>query len=236
MYKGNKVLCIIPVRGGSKGMPGKNIKELLGKPLIGYTIEQAKNSAYIDRVIVSTEDKQIADIASQFGAEVPFARPPELASDECGTIDVLLHAVDWLEKEDGYFSDILILLHVTTPLRSVEDIDKSVQILVEKKADNVFSVTEAHRNPYFNMVEVQKDGSIALVKEGNFLTRQAAPDIYDMNSSIYVWWKDLLKAEKSVFLKKSRIYIMPKERSIDIDDAIDFKIAEILLSESTSVG
>ena len=230
MYREHVVVCVIPARGGSKGLPGKNIKALCGKPLIAYTIEQAKQSRYIDRVIVSTEDEAIAQISLKYGAEVPFMRPKELAEDSVATVDVLLHAIHWLEDKQ-YLFDILVLLHTTTPMRSVEDIDHSIANLVEEKADNIFSVTEAHRNPYFNMVEINKNGYAALAKQGNFTTRQAAPLIYDMNSSIYVWWKDILKEKKRIFSDKTIIYVMPKERSIDIDDHIDFKIAEMMMSE-----
>jgi CMP-N-acetylneuraminic acid synthetase len=232
MYREHVVVCVIPARGGSKGLPGKNIKMLCGKPLIAHTIEQAKQSRYIDRVIVSTEDDAIARIASEYGAEVPFMRPMELAGDSVATVDVLLHAMDWLERRQYRF-DVLVLLHTTTPMRSVEDIDHSIALLVEEKADNVFTVTEAHRNPYFNMVEINSDGYAALAKQGNFTTRQAAPLIYDMNSSIYVWWKELLKEKKKIFLDKTRIHVMPKERSIDIDDPIDFKIAEMMMAETS---
>ena len=228
MYKDHVVVCVIPARGGSKGLPGKNIKMFCGKPLIAHTIEQARQSKYIDRVIVSTEAEEIAQISLKYGAEVPFMRPMELAEDSSSTVDVLLHAINWLETVDRYAFDILILLHVTTPLRSVEDIDKSIALLVEEKADNIFSVTEAHRNPYFNMVEEGLDGFVRLVKEGCFATRQSAPKVYDMNASIYVWWKNVLKEGKQIFLKKTKAYVMPKERSIDIDDDLDFRIAEFL--------
>lgn len=230
MYKGHVIVCVIPARGGSKGLPGKNIKMLCGKPLIAHTIKQAMQSKYIDRVIVSTEAEEIARISLEYGAEVPFIRPMELAGDSVATVDVLLHAMNWLESRK-YLFDILVLLHTTTPMRSVEDIDKSITLLVEEKADNIFSVTEAHRNPYFNMVETNKNGYATLAKQGDFTTRQAAPLIYDMNSSIYVWWKEMLKEKKKIFLDKTRIYVMPKERSIDIDDHIDFKIAEMMMVE-----
>jgi CMP-N-acetylneuraminic acid synthetase len=234
MYREHVVVCVIPARGGSKGLPGKNIKILCGKPLIAHTIEQAKQSKYIDRVIVSTEDEEIAKTSLEYGAEVPFMRPMALAGDSSSTVDVLLHAIHWLENTDSYPFDILVLLHVTTPLRSVDDIDRSIALVVEEKADNVISVAEAHRNPYFNMVEINSDGYAALAKQGNFTTRQAAPMIYDMNSSIYVWWKELLKEKKKIFLDKTRIHVMPKERSIDIDDHIDFKIAEMMMAERKS--
>jgi len=229
MIDNHKVVCIIPARGGSKGVPLKNIKLLAGKPLIAYTIEQALKSKYIDRIIVSTEDYEIADVARKYGAEVPFVRPKNLAGDQVATVDVLLHAINWLEKEDKFSFDILLLLHTTTPLRAVEDIDACIEMLKGTKADNVFSVTEAHRNPYFNMVEIDECGKVQLVKKGSFTSRQSAPKVYDMNASIYVWWKDVLTREGKIFLKNSQIYIMPKERSVDIDDELDFKICNYLI-------
>lgn len=232
MYKDHVVVCVIPARGGSKGLPGKNIKMFCGKPLVAHTIEQARQSKYIDRVIVSTEAEEIAQISLEYGAEVPFKRPMELAGDCSSTVDVLLHAVNWLEHVDRYSFDILLLLHATTPLRSVEDIDESITLMVEENADNVFSVVEAHKNPYFNMVEEGLNGFVRLVKEGCYSTRQAAPKVYDMNASIYVWWTSVLKEGKQLFLNKTKAYVMPKERSIDIDDDLDFRIAEFLRTRS----
>lgn len=232
MYNGKKILCVIPARGGSKGLPNKNVKNLLGKPLISYSIEHAQASKYIDRVIVSTEDDEIAATALKWGAEVPFLRPKHLASDEASTIDVLLHAIEWAEGISYQF-EVLVLLHVTTPLRSVQDVDRSIELLVDAQADSVFSVTEAHRNPYFNMIEVDAEGRPHLVKQGSFTTRQSAPPVYDMNSSIYVWWKNILKDRKITLLPESRIYLMPKDRSVDIDDMLDFKIAEMILKGKT---
>lgn len=228
MYKDKKIVCVIPARAGSKGLPGKNIKKLLGKPLIAYSIEQARKSKYIDRVIVSTDSKKIARVARRLGAQVPFLRPKYLANDKSSTINVLLHAIDWLEKERFAF-DILVLLHVTSPLRSVDDIDRSIALLFKKNTNNVFSVTPAHRNPYFNMVEFDKSGKVNLIKRGKYTNRQSAPNVFDINSSIYVWWKDVLKNSKSLFPGLTRIYLMPKERSVDIDDQIDFKIVQMLL-------
>jgi CMP-N,N'-diacetyllegionaminic acid synthase len=230
MYDGHPIVCIIPARGGSKGLPGKNIKKLAGKPLIAYTIEHAQSSRYIDRVIVSTDDAAIAQVARESGAEVPFIRPDYLAGDAVGTIDVLLHAIDWVEKE-GYSFDVLVQLLVTTPLRVSGDIDACIELLYKENGDNVFSVAEAHRNPYFNMVEISSEGKVKLVKEGNFMSRQEAPPVYDMNASIYVWHKEVLKQQKGLFLSNTRIYKMPRERSVDIDDALDFRIAEMLLSD-----
>lgn len=232
MLRGKKIVCIIPARKGSKGLPDKNIKELLGKPLIAYTIEHARESRYIDKIIVSTDSEKIADISKKYGAEVPFLRPKKLSNDNSSVIDVLIHAVKHIEKTEKTVFDIVVLLHVTAPLRTSADIDKCIELLINRKTDNVFSVTEAQRNPYFNMVEITKNKKVTLVKKGSFVTRQSAPKVYDMNASIYVWWKKILEHHKKVLLKKSHVYIMPKERSVDIDDNIDFRIAEIFMEEN----
>lgn len=229
MYKNKKILCVIPARSGSKGLPGKNIKRLLGKPLIGYSIEHALASKFIDRTIVSTDSKMIADIAKNFGAEVPFLRPKRLATNKSNIIDVLLHAIDWMRNKEGFDFDIIVLLHVTAPLRKAKDVDKSIKLLFKRGTDNVFSVTPAQRNPYFNMVELDKSNKARLVKKGMYTNRQEAPLVFEMNSSIYVWWRDVLKHSKSLFPGTTRIYLMPKERSVDIDDYLDFRIAEMLL-------
>lgn len=156
-------------------------------------------------------------------------RPAELATDAAGTIDVVLHAMEWVRQEEGRPYDVVILLHATTPLRSVEDIDAAIALL-DESADNVISVTEAYRNPYFNMVEAALDGSVHLVKAGAFLTRQSAPAVFDMNSSIYAWWWDALVRSRSVFPGRTLAYVMPRERSVDIDEETDFILAEALLA------
>lgn len=232
MYKGNRIICVIPARSGSKGLRGKNVKKILGKPLIMYSIEQARKSRYIDRIVVSTDSREIAQIAKRGGAEAPFIRPKKLAADKSSIFDVLLHAIDWIKEKERCDFDILVLLHANAPLRKVRDIDNCIELLFKENADNVFSVCEAHRNPYFNMVEVNNDGRPRLIKKGKFVNRQDAPKVYDLNSSIYVWRKDLLKEKKSILLKKSRIYIMPKERSVDIDDYFDFRVARMLMQRA----
>ena len=228
MTVGRRVLCVIPARGGSKGVPGKNTRLLRGKPLIAYTIEQALASRSIDRVIVSTDSSAIADVAQTAGAELPFMRPAELATDAAGTIDVMLHAMEWVGEDEGRPYDVVVLLHATAPLRSVQDIDAVIGLL-DGSADNVISVTEAHRNPYFNMVEAAPDGSVHLVKAGAFPTRQSAPAVYDMNGSIYAWWWDVLVRSRSVFPGRTLFYVMPRERSVDIDEETDFILVEALL-------
>ena len=231
MYKNFKILCVIPARSGSKGIPGKNIKPLCGKPLIAYSIEQALQIDLIDRIIVSTDDKNIAEISTRFGAEVPFIRPKHLATDEAGTLDVLLHTIEWCKKNEKLSFDIILLLHANTPFRNIEDIKKCINILVDQAADNVFSVSPARNNPYYNMVEIKEEEQVALTKDGDFSSRQSAPPVYDMNSSIYTWWTDILVENPTLFLPKTKIHIMPRERSIDIDEPIDFRFAEVLMKE-----
>lgn len=228
MTYGKRALCVIPARGGSKGVPGKNTRPLRGKPLIAYTIQQALASRNVDRVVVSTDSPAIADAALAAGAEVPFMRPAELATDTAGTIEVVLHAMEWVRKEEGRPYDVVVLLHATAPLRSVQDID-SVIGLLDRSVDNVISVTEAHSNPYFNMVEAAPDGTVRLVKAGTFLTRQSAPAVFEVNGSIYAWWWDALVRSRSVFSGRTLAYVMPRERSVDIDDETDFILAETLL-------
>jgi CMP-N,N'-diacetyllegionaminic acid synthase len=231
MYNDYKVLCIIPARSGSKGISGKNIKLLCGKPLITYSIQQALNTNIIDRTIVSTDNKKIAEISRNCGADVPFTRPSHLATDEASTLDVLLHTIEWCKNNENLYYDIILLLHANTPLRSIEDIQKCIEIMVNQNADNVFSVTPASNNPYFNMVEINEKDQVTLIKDGSFQNRQSAPSVYDMNSSIYAWWTDMLTEAKSIFSPKTRIHIMPRERSIDIDEPIDFRIAEMIMKD-----
>jgi len=138
MYKDKKILALIPARGGSKGLPRKNIKPLLGKPLIAWTIEQSLASKYLDKVVVSTEDKEIAEISKKYGAEVPFIRPKELAKDDTPSIDVVLHAIDFLEKKELF--NIIVLLQPTSPLRTISDIDNSIEFLFSKNAQAIISV------------------------------------------------------------------------------------------------
>ncbi|MEK9627538.1 MAG: acylneuraminate cytidylyltransferase family protein [Nitrospinota bacterium] len=232
MFLNKKVLCIIPARSGSKAIPQKNIKILCGKPLIAYSIEQALKIDSIDRTIVSTDDKEIAKISNRFGAETPFIRPSHLAQDDSSTLDVLLHTMEWCQSNENKTYDIILLLHANAPLRNLNDIQKCLEILVKKSADNVFSVTPASNNPYFNMVEQTDNGGVSLVKKGNFSNRQSAPPVYDMNSSIYTWWAETLMEKKAIFMPKTKIHVMPRERSIDIDEPLDFRIAEMIMKEN----
>ena len=225
-----KILCTICARGGSKGVKNKNIKLLNNKPLIGYTIETAKSWGKFDSIIVSTDSEDIKKVAEEYGIRVPFKRPEELSGDSVGKLDVIKHAVKFLEDQ-GEFYDVIIDLDATSPMRYVEDIENAYQKLINNNLDIVYSVCKARKNPYFNMVEIDEDGVPRLVKNlgKQVLSRQAAPAVYEMNASIYVYRKDFLLNIKTLFVDKSDIYVMPPERSVDIDDEIDFNFVEYML-------
>jgi CMP-N,N'-diacetyllegionaminic acid synthase len=226
-----KIVCTICARGGSKGVPGKNIRPLGGKPLIVHSIEKAQKCRLIDKIVVSTDSPQIAEIAKNAGAEVPFMRPAELATDTAPKLAVIKHAVRFLEEKQGYRPDIIVDLDPTSPLRTVRDIEGCIGLIKDEGADNVFSVIKAHRNPYFNMVEVV-NGRVQLVKclSSALVRRQDAPPVYDMNASIYAWKRDVLMNNDTLFLEWTRIYEMP-DWARDIDGEIDFKFVEYLFKE-----
>jgi CMP-N,N'-diacetyllegionaminic acid synthase len=230
-----RILAIICARGGSKGVPNKNIRLLNGKPLIAYTIECAKKYTKFDRIIVSTDSPKIAEVAKQYGADVPFLRPKELATDTSPKIPVLQHAVRYLEQEENDHYDLIVDLDPTSPLRIVEDIENCVNKMIGKNPNVVFSVTPAHKNPYFNMVE-EKDGKVYLCKKLDrpITRRQDAPTVYAMNASIYVYKKDFLLNTDSVFSNNTMAVVMPEERSIDIDRPIDFEFVEFLMKRNNT--
>jgi CMP-N,N'-diacetyllegionaminic acid synthase len=224
-----KIISIC-ARGGSQGLPGKNIRPLCGKPLIGWTIEQALASGAGQRVYVSTDDDAIAAVARTFGATVPFLRPAELASATAGKLPVIQHLVAWVEQHEGPVTRILDL-DPTSPLRTLEDV-AACDALLDDGCDAVITGYEAEKNPYFNMVEAQPDGFYERVcrPAQEALGRQAAPKVYAMNASIYAWHRHALRA--SLWdAGRIRLHVMPRERSIDIDSAIDFELVELLMKK-----
>ena len=226
-----KIVATICARGGSRGVPKKNIRLLCGKPLIIYTIEAAWKCKLINRIIVSTDDHEIAEIAREAGAEVPFLRPKELALDNTAKLPVLKHAIQFLESQEGYRADIIVDLDPTSPLRTEEDIEACINMVIAGKADNVISVVAARKNPYFNMVEI-RDDKVRLVKQldRTVARRQDAPEVYDLNASIYVWQRDALMNNETIYLDGTAIYLMPRW-AIDIDDETDFEFVEFILSK-----
>lgn len=232
------VLCTICARGGSKGVKNKNVKLLNGKPLIAYTIEQAKASQLFDHIVISTDSDQIANIAKQYGAEVFFKRSLELSSDTAGKLgviqDALLQSEAYYGKEFQYHVD----LDATSPLRSIEDIVASFQQFLKNKNDNLITAMPSRRSPYFNLVELDPQGRVALSKqiENTVVRRQDAPETFDMNASIYIWTREALLNNKTLFTEKTGLYVMPEERSIDIDAELDFEFVEFLMRKNNATG
>ena len=226
MINEKSVLAIIPARGGSKGIKGKNIFSIEGKPLIAYTIEAACASEYIDTVIVSTDNQEIADISKAYGAEVPFLRPAELASDYAKTIDAVLHAVYTL-KEMGKEYDYLVLLQPTQPLRSAEDIDHAI-ILCDKKMRGVVSISRVKDHPVLMRYMNAQGEMCKLLELNSTVRRQDMPDYYRVNGCVYVNPMSEVTGELS-FNDNPIPYIMPVERSVDIDGYEDIALVEYYL-------
>ncbi len=227
-----KVVALICARGGSKGLPGKNIRPLAGKPLIVWAIDQARAIKRIGRVIVSTDSDEIATIAREAGAEIPFLRPAELAQDNSPEWLVWRHALNFLKESDGAYPDALIVVPATAPLRAVADLERCLDEYEKGDADMVITVTEAHRNPYFNMVTVNPDGTVGLVipPQSAITRRQDAPTVYDMATVAYVARPEFVMTHSGTFEGRVRAVQVPAERAIDIDTLLDFQIAECLMN------
>jgi CMP-N,N'-diacetyllegionaminic acid synthase len=223
-----KPICFIAARGGSKGIPRKNIRKFAGKPLIAYTIEKCINSQIFSHVIISTEDDEIAKISKKYGAEVPFMRPKKLATDQSSTSDVLLHGIKKL-KNLGYKFDEIVLRDCTVPFIRNEDISQSVSKLRKEQSDAVFGVYRQHLNPYFNMMETNSRGYLKLSKKltNRPITRQGAPIVYQLNGLWVLDVKQFLKYE-TMMVPKILPYEISLETGFMIDTELEFKIAEFL--------
>lgn len=228
-----KIMALICARSGSKGILNKNIKLLNGIPLIVRTINQVKKLKDIDRIIVSTDSKEIADIAINAGAEVPFMRPKKLAKDNTPEWLVWRHALESIKTIDHYTPEIMISVPVTAPLRNVEDLQNCINEFKKGLADVVITVTDSHRNPYFNMIKIDKKGmSNLVIKPLKKITRrQDTPIVYDMTTVAYVTTPKFVMKKDGIFSGKVRHVHIPIERALDIDTPFDFKIAELLLSK-----
>lgn len=230
MYKGKKILGLIPARGGSKGIPSKNIIEIYGKPLIQYSIECAKGSKYLDRTIISTDDTKIKDVAVRCGGDVPFMRPPELALDTSKTIDAVVHAINWL-KEHGEEYDYLVLLQNTVPLRKPWHIDEAIEKLFASNEKSLVSVTEVDENPVL-MRTINADGTVHnLLNVNSTMRRQDFPKFYRVDGAIYIQ-----KLDKDFGLNTSlndgRLsYIIEERYSVDIDTYLDIRKIEYYLEQ-----
>ncbi len=232
LNEGLEVLALVTARGGSKELPRKNVAPLCGKPLIAWTIEATFQSEALDRIVVSTDDEKIAQVSRQYGAEVPFMRPAELALDDSAHIDVVLHAVEWLAQHDRYEPDYVMLLQPTSPLRRASDIRQAVALAVKNHAPGVIGLVRTDNHPYW-LKTVAADGSIQPFMEppAGYWRRQDLPPVYRPNGAIYLVRRDVLVAERSLCPKGSLAYTMPKDRSLDVDDAVDLQLAELLLKQ-----
>lgn len=229
MISKKKVLAIIPARGGSKGIKDKNIISLNGKPLISYTIDAAKKSKYIDDIVLSTDSQRIADVAAKYGAEVPFIRPTELATDRSKTIDVVLHAINYLRNE-GRFFDTLILLQPTSPLRTKEDIDCALEEYIKNNYKSLSSISQVKEHPIL-IRSINENGELSsLLNENSTVRRQDLTVYYRINGSIYI--NDIDEIDESTSFNDNTIpFIMDPSHSIDIDDPIDLLIADYYLKK-----
>ena len=229
MYRNNQILAIIPARGGSKRLPGKNIKKIGGKPMIAHAILAAKRSKYIDRVIVSTDDLKIAKVAKKYGAEAPFLRPAELASDTATSLSVLKHAVTYLESNDKFKPDIVVLIQPTNPLVQSNDINGTIEKMIATKTNSCFTVAEISQRPEW-MYRIERNKPELYIKTGLENKRsQDLPKLAIVNGAVYaVKYNVLMKKNLITDNSNTSIYLMPRERSADIDEPFDFELAEFL--------
>jgi len=231
MVKKHRILAIIPARGGSKRLPGKNIKKLHGIPMIAYAINAARHSKYVDKLIVSTDDKQIARISKKFGADIPFIRPWELATDTAKTVDVLFHAINYFETEKSTSFDYIVLIQPTSPLIQTQDIDDAIKKIIKTKKQSCVSVCEISERPEW-LYSIKNNSIVPFSSIHNInLRSQELPKLFRINGAIYVSSKQLIKNRKILDEQSLEFILMPRERSIDIDTIHDFKQAEFLLSE-----
>lgn len=224
-------ICTICARGGSQGVPRKNIRVIGGKPLIAHSITSAIESGLFDVVAVDSDSQEILNVAKEHGADVTLKRPDHLATSTAGKLEVIARAVIETEKITDKQYSTLVDLDATSPLRLVSDIAEAVALVEDGDASNVISVAPAHRSPYFNLVESDKDGFVHLSKESTVVRRQDSPDCFDMNASIYVWARNPFLENPYLFADRTRAHVMPRSRSFDIDEELDFRIVSMLMDE-----
>jgi CMP-N-acetylneuraminic acid synthetase len=227
-----KAVAFIFARGGSKGLPGKNIRPLGGKPLITWSIEHALAVKRIERVIVSTDSEEIATVARDYGAEVPFIRPTELAQDDSSEWMVWRHALNYLRETTGALPGVMVSVPTTAPLRLPLDIENCLDEYEKGDADMVITITDAHRSPYFNMVKTHADGTVGLVNppQSVIARRQDAPVVYDITTVCYVANTEFVLTHNTIFEGRVKAVHVPTERAIDIDTMLDFQMAESVLN------
>lgn len=226
-----KSICFIAARGGSKGIPNKNTKIINGKPLIAYTIESAINSEMFNHIVVSTDSKKIQKIANRYGAEVPFLRPPKLAGDNVGIINVILHGIKTL-KLLGYDFDVIVIRDCTVPFITSMHIKESLELINKEKCDGVFAVYKQHLNPYFNMMELNRKGFLRISKKpkNEIKSRQNSPLVYQLNG-LFVFNVNSLVKYKKLFMPKMLPYEISQKAGFMIDTKFELEIAKYFLSK-----
>lgn len=224
------ILAIIPARGGSKGVKMKNLKMLNNTPLIAHTILASKNSEFINRTVVSTDNIEIANISKKFGAEIPCLRPEKLAQDNSLTIDSVFHMLNYLKKKENYNPKYVLLLQCTSPLRNEVHIDEAIKKLLSSNFDGIISICEAEVNPYWTNILKQERLQYFIEEGKNIKRRQDLPPIYRYNGAIFLAKTEVLKKEKTFEVENLTGYIMDRESSIDIDSEFDFKITEAIMN------
>lgn len=231
MYKDKRILAIIPARGGSKGLPGKNIKKMCGKPLIAWSIEHAQKSKYVDEIFISTDSREIADVAEKFGVMVPEMRPAELAHDTTPSSEFIVYTLE-KKKKEGKLFDYFILLEPTSPLRDVEDVDNSIEMLIDNpESDSCVGVCMSGTiHPAF-MVTVGENGFLqALNPEQQTLRRQDLPNVFFFEGSVYVSSVEEYLKKRTFYHDKTLPYVVPEWKSYEVDDYVDFKIIETIMN------
>lgn len=232
MYKNKKILAVVVARGGSKGIPRKNIKDLCGKPLLAYTLGAAQKSRLLTRTLVSTDDQEIADVSKQYGCEVPFLRPSELAQDKSTAIPVIQHALQWVKEASGEVYDYVMILQPTSPFRTAQDIDECIEKIVDTGADSVMSMVELTDFSTKKLKKIEDDVIVPLVEDEGKVSafRDADVKVYKRNCAIYLTKVECI-LQNDLFGKISRPYIMPADRSLDINVPLDFELAEFFMKK-----
>ena len=222
-------LAIIPARGASKGIPRKNIKKMAGHPLISYTINEAKKAKYLTKIVVSTEDEKIAKISKKYRVDV-IHRPKKLANDKTPSELVCQHVIRHLKNKEGFETDVAVILQPTSPLRKAEDINSAIRKFLRSDCSSVVSITKVQHSPYW-MYKIDKSKMKKILTDKKITRRQDSPAIYQLNGAIYVTKKETIMEKNSLIGENMAGYIMPYERSIDIDSQTDFDLAELLINK-----
>jgi len=232
-------ICSICARGGSKGVLNKNLRMIMGKPLIAHTILQAKEAGCFDSIVVSSDSQEILDISKEWGVDYVVKRPNKMASDHSAKLPSIQHCIKTIEDLTTFKYDTIVDLDATSPLRNIDDIQQSITMLESSNTSyNLITAAPARRSPYFNLVELTREGFVQRSKnlEDPIYRRQDSPKCFDMNASIYIWKRDYFFENKTVLTDNTSLFVMPEERSIDIDSELDFEIVKFLMRKKVQVN